>query len=170
MANSYRYRYGDTNPVSVTFDSTLAIGLGDLCLIASTTTDITGDVGVAGKLYSVAQTKWDTALSNTQTNLHPLFAGVAMQQYDGTNTSAYGLKDGKLRIATDGVFEFTTASASYKVGDLVGPAKASGNALEAQKVAAVATEALAIGRVVESTSSATTVKVRIFPPKSLVLS
>lgn len=91
------------------------------------------------------------------------FCGMAAQRYDGSNALAYGIKDGRLRFDRGGVWEFDTASASYNVGDLVGPAKASGNALEDGKVALVANRLLAIGRVVKPTSSATKVLVEIMP-------
>ena len=168
MANTFRYRYGETNPVAVVFDTAFAIELGSLVVIATANTSIDSDAGTAGKLYSMNKVKWDTDTATTQTAAHLMFAGVAMQAYDGTNVNAYGIKSGKIRVATDGVFEFTCASASFKVGDLVGPAKASGNDLEDQKVVAVATELLAIGRVVEATTSATTVKVRITSPKAVL--
>lgn len=96
----------------------------------------------------------------TQAAFAALFGGVSDQYYDGTNLTD-GIRDSKIRFDPSGVFEFDTASASYNVGDLVGPAKASGNTLEPQKVAAVANEYLACGRVVEATSSQTTVLVEI---------
>lgn len=161
MANTFRYLYGETNPVSVPYKAAVAVEIGDLCWI---------DSADSYKVKPAGSFTWNTSLAQTQTDFHPTFAGVAAQGYDGTNANAYGIKDGQLRIDTDGVFEFDTASASYNVGDLVGPAKQTGNLLEPQKVAAVASEALAVGRVVEATSSSTKVKVRIFPAKALVQS
>lgn len=161
MPNSFRYRSGETNPVHASFKPGVAVSIGDLSFI---------DTADNYYIKPAGSFTWDTDLATTQANFHPLFVGVAAQAYDGTNASAYGIKDGKLRIDTDGVFEFATASASYKVGDLVGPAKQTGNLLEPQKVAAVANEGRAIGRVTEETSSSTRVKVRIFPPRAKLLS
>lgn len=110
------------------------------------------------------------ATAVSQYTFRQSFAGVSEQCYDGTNDSAYGIKDGKLRASQSGVYEFDCASASFNVGDLVGPAKQSGNALEPQKVVAVTHELLAIGRVVEGTSSQTTVKVEIAAPLRSLLS
>lgn len=157
MADTFRYKYGDTNPVNVTFDTAYAIEIGDLMFL---------DSGDSYNAKPASAFTWDTDLATTQAAFHPLFIGVAMQRYDGSNTDAYGIKDGKIRIATTGVFEFTCASASFAVGALVGPAKQSGNALEDQKVASVATESLAVGRAVEETSSETTVDVRIRSPRA----
>lgn len=157
MADTFRYRYGDTNPVDIAWDSGTAVEIGDLIFIDS------GDSYTAKPASALA---WDTDLATTQGTFHTNFLGVAMQRYDGSNANAYGVKDGKLRVATSGVFEFDSASASYNVGHLVGPAKQSGNALEDQKIAAVATESLAVGRVVRATSSETTALVRITSVKS----
>lgn len=171
MANTYRYRYGDTNPVSAPVDLVASaavanIEIGDMVFIANATTDVDGDAGVAGKVYPASSRKWNTDTATTQTDFHLEFLGVAGQAYDQANPTAYGVKDGQIRIDTDGVFEFDCASASFAVGDLVGPAKDTGNDLMDQKVVAVATEALATGRVVKATTSQTKVLVRITPPKS----
>lgn len=175
MANTYRYRWGENNPVSAPVDLVAAaavanIEIGDLVFIANANTDVDGDAGVAGKVYPASSRKWNTDLATTQGDFHLEFLGVAAQAYSAANPNAYGVKDGKIRVDTDGVFEFDCASASFAVGDLVGPAKDSGNDLMDQKVVAVATESLAVGRVVEATSSQTTVKVRITAPKAKLLS
>lgn len=151
MSDNFRYRYGDTCPVQAPFDTAVAIAIGDLCYIDSST----------GKVEPASNFTWTSDLATTQPLFAARFVGVAGQRYDGTNSTAYGIKDGNLRVDTDGVYEFDCAAATFKVGDLVGPAKQSGNALENQKVAAVAGKTLAIGRVVEAGTSVTTVKVRI---------
>lgn len=161
MSDNFRYRYGDTNPVDVAWDSGTAIEIGDLVWVDSSDS-------YAAKPMSAFT--WDTDLATTQTAAHLVFLGVAMQRYDGSNANAYGIKDGKLRVATSGTFEFTCASASFNVGGCVGPAKQSGNALENQKVVAVASDALAVGKVVRATSSETTVLVKITSPKANLLS
>jgi hypothetical protein len=65
-------------------------------------------------------------------------------------------------LGRNSVFEFDCASATFAVGDYVGPAKDTGNALLDNKVVAVGGEALAIGRVYASGASITRVKVRVF--------
>jgi len=92
---------------------------------------------------------WDTDLATTQAAFVALFAGVALE------ASADGDTD-TLLMARAGIFKFTCASATFELGALVGPAKATGNALENQKVVAVADEKLAIGRVAKREGSAVT--------------
>lgn len=108
-----------------------------------------------------------TGLEYTQYNFSRIFAGVAAQAYDGTTFTsypdAYGIRDGRLRVDTAGVFAFSCAASDVlREGDLVGPAKQSGSALENQKVAAVAHSSLAIGRVWKGNNLTSTVWVEIF--------
>ncbi len=64
---------------------------------------------------------------------------------------------------TEGTFDFAcSASVALREGDLVGPAKQSGSALEPQKVAKVAHSSLAIGRVVKGNNMTAIVTVKIF--------
>lgn len=146
MANRMRWRWGDTKPVvSKPVASAAVIEIGDVVEEAAADEAIT----------SAADHAWNTDLATTQEELHDRFLGVAMQRSRSGDTDA-------IRVATEGVFEFDCASATFKKGALVGMAKQSGNALESQKVVAVATANLAIGRVAERVSSAATrVKVRL---------
>lgn len=109
-----------------------------------------------------------TATLVTQAAFTKKFAGVSAQYYGGeaiTSTSlAYGVKDGYIRGDAGGVFDFPCASATFNDGDLVGVAKASGNALNPQKVVGVSQQAAAIGRVVMGGGSLTTVRVALFSP------
>ena len=104
-----------------------------------------------------------TATALTQLSFMATFAGVAGQAFDGSNTLAYGIKDGYLRIDTKGVFEFAcAASSSFNVGDKVGVAKQSGNFLDPQVVVAVSNRQLAIGRVAgKGVTSSSTVLVAV---------
>lgn len=111
---------------------------------------------------------WDSTLATTQTAFCLRYAGVVMATYTGSTFSGdgpneYGLQSGYVMVYEDGVFEDTCASASMKAGSLVGIAKASGNALESQKVVQTSTEVTSIGRVYEDTSSSTVVKFTIHP-------
>jgi hypothetical protein len=175
MANTFRYLYGETAPVAAPIDTagTAAVAnieIGDLVFVADATTDVDGDAGVVGKVYPASSRKWNTSEAQTRQDFATEFLGVAMQAWDKNNPNAYGTRDNLIRIATDGVFEFDCASASFAVGDLVGPAKDTGNDLMDQKVVSVTTnENQAIGRVVAATSSSTKVKVRITSRKSRLL-
>lgn len=143
MANVFRYRYGDMKPVQMAVDSATVIEIGDLLYLN------TDDAKNAG-----AQTDQTSEAAN-QRLFAQNFLGVAMQQSRSGD-------DDPITVATAGVFEFATASASYEVGALVGVDEAgSGTALEDQVVAAVAGEDLAIGKVAKTAASSTTVLVDI---------
>lgn len=145
-----QYVLGATAPAIVTVATAKAVATGDL-------------VGMSGgTLVRAEDTAWDTNLATTQTAFAALFLGVSAQRKDANVARVPGnSEDNVIRVDTTGVFEYDCASASFAVGDLVGPAKDTGNALLSNKVVSVASEAYAIGRVWEATSSATRVKVKI---------
>ena len=164
MGDTFRYKYGDTNPVSVAYKAGSAVYIGDLCW---------QDSSDSYTVKSAANYTWTTDLPTTQAAFVAAFIGVSAQHYDGTNVT-YGIKDGKLRIDTTGVFEFDTAASSFNVGDLVGPAQGTGNTLDPQTVAAVSDVAHAIGRVADSTfttpgiTGTNRVKVEVFATRMQV--
>lgn len=130
-----RYKYGDANPVvspAVVTDTVIQPG------------DLVTDTPAAA-----ADVTWDTDLATTQEAFHDAFLGVSGQRSRDGDTDP-------IRVNTTGVFEFDCAAATFDLGDLVGPAKATGNALESQKVVAVASANLAIGRVAKAYGSNTT--------------
>jgi hypothetical protein len=128
MANTMRWRYGDTCPVMLPVDSATVIEIGDLVYLD------TDDAKPAS-----AQADQGSESAN-QELFHDKFAGVAMQASASGDTQP-------VRVATAGVFEFDCASATFEVGDLVGADEnVGGTALEDQKVAGVATANLAVGR------------------------
>lgn len=145
-----RYYAGETQALIAPVLTAQAVAIGDLVGLSS------------GNVVRAEDITWDTDLATTQEDFVPVFLGVAAQRKDATVARVPGnSEDNVIRIDTDGVFEFDCASASFNVGDLVGPAKQTGNALESQKVAAVASAARAIGRVWEKTTSSTKVKVKL---------
>jgi hypothetical protein len=80
------------------------------------------------------------------------FAGVATSARRSTDTVA-----GVVRARSDGLHQFTCVSATYEIGDLVGPSEnGDGDALLDQQVEKVTTIDLAIGVAVERKASATT--------------
>jgi len=152
------WKYGDTRPVvSKAKQALVAIAVGDLVGQAGgTITGATSSVSITvGLPFPASDTPWDTNLATTQEAFHDAFLGVANQRGQSADTDS-------IQVGTNGVYEFDCASASFNVGDLVGPAKQSGNLLEDQKVVAVATANLAIGRVAKAGTSVTKVLVRIF--------
>lgn len=138
MANTMRWRYGDTSPVMLPVDSTTVIEIGDLVYLD------TDDAKPAS-----AQADQSSEAAN-QELFHDSFAGVAMQASASGDT-------GPVRVATAGVFEFDCVSAAFEVGDSIGvDENAGGTALEEQTVAGVATVNLAIGRCAKRVNPAST--------------
>src|SRR5687768_5958721 len=100
MANTMRWRYGDTSPVMLAVDSATVIEIGDLLWL---------DVDDAKP--ASAQSDQGTETANQQL-FHDVFAGVAMQASAAGETQP-------VRVATTGVFEFDCLSAALEVGDLM---------------------------------------------------
>ena len=128
MANTLRWRYGDTNPVLLPVESATVIEIGDLIYLDTDN----------AKPASV-QSDEGTAAANQQL-FHDTFVGVAMQASPDGETQS-------IRVATTGVFEFDCASAEIEVGDLLGPTEnGAGTALVNQSVVGVAAVNAALGR------------------------
>lgn len=141
------YSRGETNPVFAPVLTAQAVAIGDIVGLSS------------GNVVRAEDTAWDTNIGTTQTAFALLFLGVASQRKVAAVARVDGNgKDNLIRINPQGIYLSDCASATFAVGDLVGPAKQTGNLLESQKVVAVASEALAIGRVVEAGTSVTQVK------------
>jgi len=137
MANTFRYRYGETNPVMVAVDSATVIEIGDLVYLD------TDDAKPAS-----SQADAGTEAGN-QEAFHDLFLGVAEEQSRSGDTA-------EIRVATSGVFEFVCPAETRQLGQLIGVDEAgSGTALEDQVVDNVATANLAIGYVAKKTTTAT---------------
>lgn len=146
MANSFLHRYGDARPRIYPVDLAEVIQIGDNLFYD--TDDVKPFADATYGSLAVAQ-----ALSAG------LYAGVANQAH-----AAAGLA-GNLTVLTAGVFQFTCASATFEVGDLVGADDNAGpTALVNQQVIQVYDARKAIGRVVERVGSAAeAVKVEIYP-------
>ncbi|AMV28801.1 hypothetical protein VT84_30690 [Gemmata sp. SH-PL17] len=144
-----QYIEGETRPRKVAIATAKLVDKGDL-------------VGMnAGTLVRAEDETWTTDLATTQSNFRARFAGVAAQsKLSTTNPRVFGnSQDNVIMVNTSGVFEFDCASATFEVGDFVGPAKDTGNALLSDRVVAVGAEANAIGRVAERGTAITRVKV-----------
>ena len=138
MANTMRWRYGDTSPVMLPVDASTVIEIGDLLYLD------TDDAKPAS-----TQADQGTEAAN-QELFHDKFAGVAMQASRNGDTQP-------VRVATTGVFEFDCLSTAYEVGKLIGADEnAGGTALERQVATPVATANLAIGRCAKRVSPAAT--------------
>lgn len=135
MEQPFNYQYGDIRPViTPAVGSSAVIQIGDL--VTKTPT-------------AAADVAWDTNLAGTQEAFHDDFLGVSCRRSLSGETAP-------IRVATSGVFRFKCDAATFAIGDLVGPAKATGNNLENDKVVSVATANLAIGRVVAHYGTNTT--------------
>lgn len=138
MANTMRWRYGDTDPVMIPALEAADIEIGDLVYQAS---------GAARPASSLADLGTEAA---NQEGFHDAFLGVAMQ------ASPAGSSD-PIRVATSGVFEFDCLSATAEIGDFVGVDEdGAGVELADQTVAKVAGPNLAIGRCAKRVSPAGT--------------
>lgn len=103
----------------------------------------------------------------TQYNFAQKFLGLCHQRKDANAPRCYGSsEDNKLLAHAGGEFLMGCASATFAVGDPVGPAKDSGNALLSQTIVAVADIALGVGYVTEVGSSVTAVKVEVVSKKT----
>jgi hypothetical protein len=111
-----------------------------------------GDLmGIAsGSAVKASEQAWTTDLATTQTAFANLFAGASAQAKEANKPvfGNTGSNEGKIRVDAGGVRKYAATAGTYVIGQLVGPAKQTGNALEDQKVDIVASEALAIGRIV----------------------
>lgn len=145
-----RYLHDDSQPQITPVASANAVASGDLVAVA------------AGNAVSAADWPWTTDLATTQAAFVAAFLGASAQTKLTNVARIPGNSAANLiRIDTAGAYEFDAASATFTVGQLVGPAKQTGNALEPQKVVGVAGATLAIGSVVEAGTALTKVKVRL---------
>jgi hypothetical protein len=102
----------------------------------------------------------------SQYNFAQKFMGLAHQTKAANAVRCYGSsEDNKLIVHPGGCFLADCASATFAVGDAVGPAKQSGNALESQKLVGVADISLGVGYCIEAGTSITTVKFEVVSKK-----
>jgi len=128
MANTMRWRYGETNPIRMPVPTGFIIEIGDLVYL---------DSGAAKAASAIADLG---TLAANQEALHDQFLGVAMQASPAASTEP-------IRVATTGVFEFNCVSATFEMGDLLGATEeGTGTELNNQDLIGVATPNLAIGR------------------------
>ena len=138
MSDKMRWRYGDTNPVIASVDSSTEIEIGDL---------VYQDTDDAKPASSQADQGSETA---NQDLFADNFLGVAMQRSRSGDTDP-------IRVATTGVFEFDCPSGTFELGDLVGVDENSGgDGLLDQQVDGVSASQYAVGRVAKRVATAAT--------------
>ena len=150
MANRYLHRWEYDKPRMFEVLTASVIERGDM---------VWQDDG--GDILAASGFTWDTDLETTQRKFQRKFVGIARQQ------SASGDTD-DVRVGMDGVYELDCDSATFETLDKMAPAKASGNALEDQKVVSTNHANCQIGNVAKRvTSAATTVEVDIGVPSGV---
>lgn len=104
----------------------------------------------------------------TQYNFAQRFLGASAQAKDADVARVVGNgADNIARVDCDGTMIYDLDSATTAVvGDWFGAAKATGNTLTSQTLAAVADESLAVARCVEAGTSVTTLKVKLLSKKN----
>jgi hypothetical protein len=137
MSDVQRYRKEFHKPRYFAVDSATVIEVGDMLWLD------TDDVKPASDFT------WDTSIAVTQRAFAPKFVGIAQDRSRAGDT-----EDVQVNMA--GIHEMTCASATFELEDYLAPAKASGNALEDQKVVGVTDPTLAIGKVAKREAANTT--------------
>ena len=146
---SIRYSFNTTNPVMAEVDTTSAIALGDLV------------AQVSGEAISATDFTWTTDLATTQANFTTAFLGLSGQTKLADVAKIYGNSvANQIRIDCSGIYEGDYTGSALVIGDYVGPSSAA-SVLLPQSLVKVATESLAIGRVVESLAGNGTVKFQL---------
>lgn len=142
MANSYTFRHGQRRLIKGRVDSAQVIEIGDMVFL---NTD---------DLRPASSYTWDTNLATTQASFAAVFVGIACE------SSASGETDPiSVDVSADSVYEFTVASATYEIGDDLGPdanTTPSPDQLEDQVLEATSSRANAIAVAHEYKASAAT--------------
>jgi hypothetical protein len=146
VSDVQRHRKEDAREILLPVASASVIEIGDLCWLDPSTKQV----------KAADDFTYRSSLLSTQAHFAMLFVGVAQSASAAGDTV-------RVRVATGGVFDYVCASATFKVGDLIGPDdNATPDALTPQQVIAVTDSGAAIGVVEETEASAVTaVKVRV---------
>jgi hypothetical protein len=131
--------------IQIPFPATTAFAIGDLLYM---------NAGVAAKASARADLG---SVALNQADFRPLFLGINADQRLASETSTGN--DSRRLVVVEGVFDCDCDSATFEFGDHVGIARSATPNNELQKVVAVTSPFLAIGRVVKREPSAVT-KVR----------
>lgn len=123
---------------------TNTINPGDLCAF------------VSDKVIPAANFTWTTDLTTTQTNFATAFLGASEGR---SRAGTDDIRDLRIPVNMDGIYEMDCTAAAYNVGDYVGPAQGAGNTITSN-VVEVPTAARAIGRVVEA-AAAGSVRIKV---------
>ncbi len=135
MSNQLRFRSGQVQLHKLRVDSGTVIEAGDLVFLD------TDDVKPASDFT------WDTDLATTQAEFAAVFLGIAQQQSADGDTD-----DVSVDLSPFSVYEFDVNSATYELGDSLGPDENSSQLMNQQLEAAI--EGNSIARAAEYQASA----------------
>lgn len=146
-----QFVFGQPFPVVAAVATAQAVTTGDLCAMS------------AGTIVRAEDISWNNDTLTTQEDFAAKFLGVAAQTKTANVARVYGNSDdNRIRIDCGGIWEFDCATANFNIGDKVGAAKASGNALESQKVVRVTAINAAVGVCVDKRDSVTRVRILLW--------
>lgn len=147
-----QYQYGDVNPIVAPISTDKEANVGDLVALNV----------ASGTITKASEQAWNSDLATTQSDFVLNYLGVCAQKKMLNSGRVFGnSEDNVIRCDSSGVFAFDCTQADYSIGQFVGPAKDTTDALLNQTVEAVADASKAIGVVVEGGVALTTVKVRL---------
>lgn len=142
MSASGQYRQTGKGPYRhgvAKWKASTAVAAGDLIFM---------DTGDSNYDKPVGSFTWNTDEATTRVDLQPVFRGVSTVRRTTAQTAAGDhVTDGPILTSGEFTFPCTALVSAAKPGDLVGPEKASGNALESAKVQIVSVAAEAIGKI-----------------------
>lgn len=146
MANKWRFRHGQMELIKFPVESGTVIERGDMLFFG----------GSDEAVHPASEKEWDTNLATTQAAFANVFAGIAYEASPNGET-----EDISVDTSPDSVYEFDVASATYLVGDDLGPDQDSTTVLMDQQLEGAAATSDAVARAYEKKASAsTTLKVK----------
>lgn len=138
MSNQLRFRSGQVQLQRLRVDSGTVIEAGDLVYLD------TDDVKPASDF------SWNTDLATTQAAFAAVFLGVAQQQSAAGETD-----DISVDLSPVSVYEFDANSATYEVGDPLGPDENSSSLMNQQLEAATGVNSIARAAEYQASASST---------------
>lgn len=142
MANKYRYRKGQQKLAAYGVASATVIERSDMLFIDTTSNEVKPASAIG----------FTTNIATTQAEFADNFVGIALEDSASGETD-----DITVDIGAESVYEFDCTSATYNVGDLLGPSDNddAGNALDDQSLEA-AVAASSVARCFEKEEAAVT--------------
>lgn len=131
-------RHGNYDQIAPRWKGAVAVACGDILYRDASNYD-----------QPAGNYTWDTDLATTQASFHDVFRGISMARRLTTQAADGDRQDGMILASGEFMFPCAALGSDAEVGSYVACAKATGNALESQKVAITATLGNAIGVLTE---------------------